>query len=75
MKRALVVEDNGQSMYLLSFILTKGGYEVIEATTGAAGVYHGEHRRLRLRPPGRRLNELRLPLPALRGTAWVHLTC
>lgn len=38
MKRALVVEDNEQGMYLLSFILTKGGYEVIEATTGEAGV-------------------------------------
>ena len=38
MKKALVVEDNGQSMYLLSFILTKGGYEVIEAATGEAGV-------------------------------------
>ncbi len=38
MKKALVVEDTEQSMYLLSFILTKGGYEVIEATTGEAGV-------------------------------------
>lgn len=38
MKRVLVVEDNEQNMYLISFILTNNGYEVIEATTGVEGV-------------------------------------
>lgn len=34
----LVVEDNEKNMYLISFILKKKGYEVIEATTGEQGV-------------------------------------
>lgn len=38
MKRILVVEDNEKNMYLISFILKKKGYEVIEATTGEQGV-------------------------------------
>ena len=38
MKKILVVEDNEQNVYLISFILTNGGYEVITATTGEEGV-------------------------------------
>ncbi len=38
MKRILVVEDNGTNLYLIRFILEKGGYEVIEAMEGAVGV-------------------------------------
>jgi len=38
MKKILVVEDNEKNMYLISFILKKKGYEVIEATTGEQGV-------------------------------------
>ena len=38
MKRILVVEDNEANMYLARFILKKGGYEVIEATSGEEGV-------------------------------------
>lgn len=34
----LVVEDNEKNMYLISFILKKKGYEVIEAMTGEQGV-------------------------------------
>lgn len=38
MKRVLVVEDNEYNMYLISFILTNNGYEVIKATRGEEGV-------------------------------------
>lgn len=38
MKRILVVEDNENNMYLISFILKKNGYEVIEARTGEQGL-------------------------------------
>jgi len=38
MKRILVVEDNETNMYLIRFILTKNGYEVLEAETGEKGV-------------------------------------
>lgn len=37
MKRILVVEDNETNMYLIRFILTKNGYEVLEAGTGEKG--------------------------------------
>lgn len=38
MKKILIVEDNEKNMYLISFILKKNGYEVIEATSGEQGV-------------------------------------
>jgi len=38
MKRILVIEDNETNMYLIKFMLEKGGYEVIEAREGAVGV-------------------------------------
>ena len=38
MKRILVVEDNETNIYLISFILRKNDYEVIEARTGEEGV-------------------------------------
>lgn len=38
MKKILIVEDNEKNMYLISFILKKNGYEVIEAVTGEQGV-------------------------------------
>ena len=38
MKRILVVEDNETNLYLVSFILQKNGYEVIEARDGSSGV-------------------------------------
>jgi len=37
-KRILVVEDNETNMYLIKFILEKGGYDVTEAREGAVGV-------------------------------------
>ncbi|NLF51915.1 MAG: response regulator [Leptolinea sp.] len=36
--KVLVIEDNEQNMYLVSFILEKNGYEVIQARTGIEGV-------------------------------------
>ena len=38
MKKILIVEDNEKNMYLISFILKKNGYEVIEATSGEQSV-------------------------------------
>ena len=38
MKRILVVEDNEKNMYLISFILKKNKYEVIEAWNGEQGI-------------------------------------
>jgi two-component system, cell cycle response regulator DivK len=38
MKRILVVEDNEANRYLLKFILTKNGHEVIEAINGEEGI-------------------------------------
>jgi len=37
-KTMLVAEDNETNLYLIKYILEKGGYEVIEARDGAAGV-------------------------------------
>ena len=37
-KRVLVVEDNENNIYLITFILQKNGYDFIEARDGAAGV-------------------------------------
>jgi len=38
MKKILIVEDNETNMYLISFILRKNNYEVIEARSGEDGV-------------------------------------
>jgi len=38
MKTILLVEDNDNNLYLISFILKNRGYEVIEARTGAIGL-------------------------------------
>lgn len=38
MKKILMVEDNEKNLYLMNFILTKGGYEVVQAKTGEKGV-------------------------------------
>ena len=38
MKRILVVEDNETNLYLITFILRKNGYEVIEARSGEDGI-------------------------------------
>ena len=38
MKTILVVEDDGANMYLITFILTEYGYNVLPAFTGEEGV-------------------------------------
>lgn len=38
MKRALVIEDNLDNLRLISYALERGGYEVVSAETGEAGV-------------------------------------
>jgi CheY-like chemotaxis protein len=38
MTKVLVIEDNVQNRYLISFILRRAGYEAIEAITGEEGV-------------------------------------
>jgi two-component system, cell cycle response regulator DivK len=41
-KKILVVEDNEQNMYLVTFILKNAGYEVLQAYNGMDGVSAGE---------------------------------
>jgi two-component system, cell cycle response regulator DivK len=38
MAKILIVEDNTNNMYLISYILKKKGYQIIEADTGEKGV-------------------------------------
>lgn len=38
MKRILIIEDHESNIYLISFILKKHGYDVIEARSGEEGV-------------------------------------
>ena len=38
MKKILLVEDNEENMYLITFILRDNGYEVIEAKNGEQGI-------------------------------------
>lgn len=38
MKRALVIEDNHDNLRLITYALKRGGYEVVSAETGEAGV-------------------------------------
>jgi CheY-like chemotaxis protein len=38
MKKILVIEDNEQNLYLVTFILEKNGYEVIQARDGREGI-------------------------------------
>jgi len=37
-RKVLVIEDNEQNLYLVTFILTKGGYEVVQARDGREGI-------------------------------------
>jgi len=44
----LVIEDNEQNMYLVTFILEKNGYDVIQARDGSQGVELAKKNNLRL---------------------------
>ena len=37
-KKVLVIEDNEQNIYLMNFLLTSNGFEVIQARDGLAGI-------------------------------------
>ena len=37
-KKILIIEDNEQNIYLVTFILEKHGYEVVQARTGDQGL-------------------------------------
>lgn len=37
-KNVLVIEDNEQNLYLLTFLLEQNGYRVFAARDGAAGI-------------------------------------
>lgn len=38
MKRVLVVEDNASNIYLIDYILSRSGFEVVKAVSGEEGV-------------------------------------
>jgi len=40
MKRILIVEDNENNMYLISFILKKKGFAILQAKSGEEGIEH-----------------------------------
>jgi two-component system, cell cycle response regulator DivK len=41
-KKILIIEDNEQNLYLVTFILEKNGFEVIQASSGDQGVLLAE---------------------------------
>ena len=56
-KRILIIEDNEQNIYLVTFILEKHGYDVIQARTGDQGLemarlHHPEMILLDIQLPG-----------------------
>ncbi len=38
MKKVLIIEDNPNNLYMMRFIITKLGHQVLEATDGGTGV-------------------------------------
>jgi len=43
--KILIIEDNEQNMYLMTYLLKSFGYEVIQATTGKEGIRLGREAR------------------------------
>jgi len=41
-KKILLIEDNEQNIYLLTFLLEKNGYEVIQAMNGIDGIAYAK---------------------------------
>ena len=57
MKKVLIIEDNENNLYMMRFIITKLGHEVLEARDGAAGVDLAKKKR-----PDLILMDIQLPL-------------
>lgn len=55
-RRILIIEDNEQNLYLLTFLLVKNGYEVDSATDGPSGIV-----RATASPPDLILLDIQLP--------------
>jgi len=43
--KILIIEDNEQNMYLISYLLESCGYEVIQATNGKDGIHFARERK------------------------------
>lgn len=56
-RRILIIEDNEQNLYLLTFLLVKNGYEVASAMEGPSGI-----EKARNDPPDLILLDIQLPL-------------
>jgi two-component system cell cycle response regulator DivK len=46
-QRILIIEDNEQSLYMLTFMLEKHGYEVLQARDGREGIELADRKRRR----------------------------
>jgi two-component system cell cycle response regulator DivK len=57
MKKVLIIEDNENNLYMMRFILTQMGYEVLEARDGASGVDLAKEKR-----PDLILMDIQLPV-------------
>lgn len=44
-QKILVIEDNEQNMYLVSFILAKYGYQIIQARSGDEGIQQAQQQK------------------------------
>lgn len=57
MKKVLIIEDNENNLYMMRFILTQMGHEVLEARDGASGVDLAKEKR-----PDLILMDIQLPV-------------
>lgn len=55
-KRVLVIEDNEQNLYLVTFLLEQRGYQVLQAKDGPAGIEAASQN-----PPDMILLDIQLP--------------
>ncbi len=56
-QKILVIEDNEQNMYLVNFILSKYGYQVIQARSGDEGIQQAQQHK-----PDLVLLDIQLPI-------------
>lgn len=82
MKKVLIIEDNEQNIYLLTFLLEKNGFQVIQARNGLDGISMAD-----VEKPDLILLDIQLPVmdgyavarelrkgPALLGTPIIAVT-